>query len=132
VKSAGSFEVLADAFATAAQPACERAHGHLEDGGGFFVAELVDVDEFDRDAQLLRKRAQRGVEVLVERGLHQEGLRLGSVVVGGRDAPDHFVGIVQETGPASPGAIDLGVAEDRQQPRPGVTSVEGPDRSIRA
>lgn len=80
----------------------------------------MDVDQFHHPAEGVVERTQRiddlGVELVVNDDVGP--IRVGCV----DEAVEGGVGIAQQLGAAAPGAVDLSVAQNGQQPRPRVAA----------
>ncbi len=124
--------MVAQALTGPAQATHHRPDRDPERLGGLLVRQLVDVDEVDDLAELERERVEGGVEVLVENADHEGGLGLRCLVLGRVCPPGDLIRVVQEVGAPAAHPVDLGVPQDRQQPRPRVATIEAIDRPIGA
>lgn len=99
------------------EPAHYGADGNLETGGGFGIGEAVDVDQLDDAPERFVELGQRLFDGRVEGCPHRNigtvgACRGGEPVVG-------LVAVSEELGSTATVAVDVGVAEDREQPGPG-------------
>jgi hypothetical protein len=102
------------------QPAHDGAHRHVENPGRFGVSEPVDVDELDDLPERLVERIEGphdlDVELVIDDGVG--AIPGNGQPIGGR------VGVAEQFRAAT--AVDVRVAQDRQQPRPRVATVKPP------
>src|SRR5581483_440546 len=89
------------------------------------VAQAVDIDELDHLTQPARERVERGFDLAVEHLADDQLLWRHRRF---RTGLFWTVGIVEQFGTTTAGAIDLRVAHDRQQPRPRMAAVEAVHR----
>ena len=125
---ARTLEMIADAPPCSVQSAHHRSGGDAESLGGRGVGEATDVDEFHHRAEWLIEACQCCFDLGIEADIDH---RVGLFVAGQLSDPvGTAVGVAQQLGTSAPISIDVGVAQNRQQPRTRVTTVEAVDGAV--
>ncbi len=111
----------------------DRADRNAEYGGGLFIGEIVEVEQHHGGTKPRVEFTERERELLAQ-GLVEMRLFGAALFEGaeGRPGCGQHVPVTDQVGALSPVHVDIGVSQDRQQPRsrvPPVEPVEGAECS---
>lgn len=125
-------EVGPHAMACPVQPAHHRARRNAERGGRVVIGKRVDIDELHHLAKLRRQRPESEGDprnVVGGCGLVL-GARRGRVAT--VDFSGHVGAVSEKCRALAAVAVDVGVAHDREEPRPRRAAIEGVQRTKRS